>query len=136
VKREQGFIFIEVLIAVIIISIGIVAAGAVFIPSTASYAQAADYTVATNLAQKQLELLKTWDADSWRNALLLGTIEWQGEEPQPNMPLNLNGVDYTVETKVSDASVSNALVEVTVTIFWSRGGKAQSAEFIAYYSKV
>lgn len=134
-KREQGFIFIEVLVAVIIISIGIVAAGAVFIPTTASYVQAADYTVATNLAQKQLELLKTWNADNWRNALPLGAIEWQGEEP-PDKPINLNGVDYTVETKVSDASVSNALVEVTVTISWSRGGKPQQAEFIAYYSKV
>jgi Tfp pilus assembly protein PilV len=136
VKRQKGFILMEVLIAVIIISLGIVAVAAVFIPATAKYANAADYTVATNLAQKQLELLKNLTPTEWNVALLQGTVDWQGDEPEPKMPISLNAIDYTVDTKVSLASVSNSLVEVNVTVSWSRGGKAQSLQFGAFYTRI
>lgn len=132
-KRQQGFALVEVLIAIVIISIGMVAVAGVFIPATANYSNAADYTAAVNLAQKQLELLKTWKPDNWKAAG--ATIVWQDDDDP--MPINLNGIDYMVETKkVSPSSVSNSLVEVNVTVSWSRGGKGQSIQLVAYYSQI
>lgn len=132
---QRGFILVEVLVAVIIISVALTAVAAMFVPATAAYSNAADYTVAANLAQKQLELLKTWQSSDWAAALLLGKAEWQGDEPEPKMPIHLNGVDYSIDTKVSLANVSNSLVEVKVIVSWSRGGKALNTQFVAFYSK-
>ena len=132
-KQQQGFIFLEILIAAIIISVGFASAAAVFIPATANHAIAADYTVAANLAQKQLELLKTVKPAEWNNALLLGSLAWQGEESNP---ISVNDIKYTVITEVASANASNLLVKATVIVSWARNGRMENMQFISFYSKV
>lgn len=132
-KKQQGFILLEILIAVIIISIGLVSITAVFIPTTANHTAGADYTVATNLAQKQIELLKCLKPADWNNALLLGNLDWQGEEANP---ISVNNIKYTVETVVIPASSSNFLVETIITVSWLRNSRLESMKFVSFYSKV
>ena len=135
-NKQRGFILLEVLIAIIIISVGVVAVAGVFLPATASYAIAGDYTVASNLAQKQLELLKSFTAAEWDNALAQTTIGWQGEEAAPNNTIRLNSMDYGIETtvKVPDADTSNSLIQVTVKVSWTRS-KSYNSEFVTLFSK-
>ena len=131
-RRQHGYIFIEILVSIILLSVGICAAAAVFIPATTNHALAADYTTAANLAQKQLELLKTWQPVDWETAG--ETIAWQDSDEA--MPISLNGINYAVETKkVSPASVSNSLIEVTVTVSWSRNGRTNNVQYTAVYPK-
>jgi Tfp pilus assembly protein PilV len=130
-KRQQGFIFIEVLIATIIISIGLVAVATIFVPATINYGNAADYTVATNLAQKQIELLKAQPISFW-NVTLPFAVDWQGKEVQP---INLNTINYQVTTKALPVGASNSLVEVQVTVSWLKGNKPHTMQVVAFFSK-
>jgi hypothetical protein len=123
---------VEILLAVIISSAALTAAAAMFVPATIAYSSAADYTVAAGLAQKQLELLKTQPPSFWNEALP-GNVSWQGTEI---LPINLNGVDYQITTQVLATPASNSLVEVQVTVNWSKGKKLQSMQMVAFFSKV
>ncbi|KYZ77073.1 hypothetical protein AXX12_02755 [Anaerosporomusa subterranea] len=127
---QNGFILVEVLVAIIIISVALTAVAAMFVPATAAYSSAADYTVAANLAQKQLELLKTQPSTFW-NGALPRTLSWQGTE---TLPINLNGIDYQITTQVLAIPTSNSLVEVQVTVNWSKGTKVQSMQMVALFS--
>lgn len=121
----------DVLLAIVIVSVALTAAAALFVPATTSYSSAADYTVAANLAQKQIELLKTQPVSFWQNALPM-TVAWQ--DSTESMPIRLNAIDYHVTTQVSATSVSNSLVEVTVTVNWSKSGKDQNLQVVAFFA--
>lgn len=62
VKREVGFTMIEVLVAVAIISFGILAFAANNISVTQGRYISSNYTIAVNLAQEKLEELKAQNA--------------------------------------------------------------------------
>lgn len=130
-KQQHGFIFIEVLIATIVISLGLVAVATIFIPATVNYRNAADYTVAANLAQKQIELLKAQPISFW-NGTLPFTVDWQGKEVQP---INLNSINYQVATKALPVGASNSLVEVQVTVSWVKGHKPHTMQLVTLFSK-
>ena len=128
---RKGFIFIEVSLAIIIISIALIVVAGLFVPSTAAYSNAADYTVAANLAQKQLELLKAQPSSFW-NVELPVAVDWQGKEVQP---INLNTINYYISTKALSTDSSNSLVEVQVTVSWTKGNRPQTMQMVAFFAK-
>lgn len=120
-QRQNGFLMIEVVLAVLIISVALVAALGMFITSTHANADAADYMVATTLAQKQLELLKIKDAQNYWSKLELTAptkIAWQ--DTSVAYPPVLNGVNYQVDTTASFSPENQNLVQVTVTVTWDK----------------
>lgn len=138
-QRQNGFLMVEVVLAVLIISVALVAALGMFITSTQANADAAEYTVATTLAQKQLELLKTKDAQNYWAKLELtapAKIDWQDTEVA--YPPLLNGVNYQVDTTASLSPENQNLVQVTVTVTWDKpNGRPNSiVQLTTFFSKV
>ena len=127
---QAGFILVEILFAIIIISVAVMAAAAMFIPATQAYSGAADMTAAAALAQKQVELLKAQPPSFWRESLP-ETVPWQGTE---TMPLRLNGVEYRIITRLQ-APAGNSLIETQVTVDWRKGGSDHSLQMLAIFAR-
>ena len=125
---NKGFFLIDILIAVCLLSIGMVPILGMFIQSTKINTTAKNYTVGANLAQKQLELLKTHSPSYWNELILPCIIPWQDtrEEPLPPYVVTTTGIPLT------DAP----LVQVTVIVRWQEGGKDCNLQFVTFYSKI
>lgn len=128
VTGNKGFFLIDILIAICLLSIGLVPILGMFIQSTKLDTMAKNYTVGANLAQKQLELLKIHPQNYWNELILPGTIPWQDTEQPPLPP-------YVITT--TGIPLANApLVQVTVIVCWQEGGKDCSLQFLTFYSKI
>ena len=129
-NKQKGFLLIEVLVAIVIISVALVAIGGMFIQATRANSQAGQITTATNLAQEQLDLLKSWNKDVWA-AYPSTSIPWQGSG---SSPIGANNVNYTVITVVGTCAEDNIhLVQVKVTVSWPQGGNG--IVMTAFYPK-
>lgn len=130
-SQKNGFMMIGVLIASMIIGLAFVAFLNLSISSTKATSSAADYTVAANLAQKQLEILKTKDKNFWTNHITDLNIPWQ-DAAQSN-PVHINNTDYLITTR-SEVSVEDSqLVKVTVAVQWREQENDQLLQVIMLY---
>ena len=131
-RRQNGFLMIEALIAVVIISVALVAIGSMFIQSTRANTSSVEITTATALAQKQMELLKGLPVSYW-NALtpLPQPLPWQ-DSANPSMPITLNNVAFTVNTVAAASATDANMVQVSVTVSW----RGQSIRVLSLFSKV
>lgn len=118
----------ELVLAMMIIGIALIAVAGMFIQSTRATSSAADYTKATNLAQKQLELLKLKQAAYWSNLTLPATLEWQGATGETAF--------YSVATTASVSSENSNLVEVIVVVSWNQQGQLCQVQLTAFYTMV
>lgn len=122
----KGFIMADVMLAMLLLSIAILPIARLFTQAMGVDRLAQHYTVATNLAQQQLELLKTQPPAYWRNPTLF--IPWQDSwHPVP--------ATYQLTTH-SGPLPDESLVQVTVTITWQEGGNDYSLQFITWYPTV
>lgn len=126
-QKEKGFLLIEVVIAMVIISIALVASGGMFIQATRANSEAEQYTAATTLAQEQLERLKQKDYTYW--ATIGPTIERQGTGGDT---ITLNNIAYTVATVTETSDDPAHLVQVKVTVSWG----TKSVVMTAVYPKI
>ena len=123
---------IEVLIAIIIISVALIAVTSMFIQSTRANSSGLEISTATALAQKQMEMLKTWSAANWTALTPLPqAIAWQ-DASEPTMPLTRNNIAYTVVTTAAASAQDANLVQVTVSVTW----RGQSLSLVSLFSKV
>lgn len=131
-RGQNGFLMIEALIAVVIISVALVAIGSMFIQSTRANTSSVEITTATALAQKQMELLKGLPVSYW-NALtpLPQPLPWQ-DSANPSMPITLNNVAFTVNTVAAASATDANMVQVSVTVSW----RGQSIRLLSLFSKV
>lgn len=137
--RQTGFLMIEVVIAILIITVALVAAVGMFINSTHANANAAEYTAAASLAQKQLEMLKTKDPVNYWSKLDLSSpseIAWQ--DSTQATPLKVNNVSYNVGTMASSCPESSNLVQVTITVTWNNStpSPSSSVQVTTFYPKI
>ena len=129
-RKQKGFLMVEVLLAILIISIALTAATSMFIQSTKSSVSGNEITNATALAQKQIELLKTQPASYWNNlAAPPQTIAWQ--DSAQTMPVTKNNISYTVTTTTANTALDSNLVQVTVAVSWA----GQSISMVTFFSK-
>ncbi|GBG54881.1 hypothetical protein SPFL3102_01250 [Sporomusaceae bacterium FL31] len=129
--QKNGFMMIGVLIATMIIGLAFVAYLNLSILGTKATNIAADYTVAANLAQKQLELLKTQDKNFWVTHIIDSNIPWQ-DTAQTN-PVNINNTDYLITTSSEVSEEDNQLAKVTVTVQWHEQENDHLLQFIMLY---
>ena len=131
-RGQNGFLMIEALIAVVIISVALGAIGIMFIQSTRANTSSVEITTATALAQKQMELLKGLPVSYW-NALtpLPQPLPWQ-DSANPSMPITLNNVAFTVNTVAAASATDANMVQVSVTVSW----RGQSIRLLSLFSKV
>lgn len=103
-KRSAGFTLLEILIALIIFSIGILALTSLTVTATRSGSYGGRMTEAVTFAQDKLEELK---ADSWNNI-----VSGADQETGPT------GIYYTRNWKVLEKEARN-LKTVSITIKWN-----------------
>ncbi|MEN6566020.1 MAG: prepilin-type N-terminal cleavage/methylation domain-containing protein [Veillonellales bacterium] len=132
-KEQQGFLMLEVVVATVIISLALVAAAGMFIQSTRANSSAADYTVAANLAQKQLELLKNKDVSYWTIHANDPNIPWQ--DTGETLPLTINRISYTITTQSTVSPENSYLVQVVVTVSRTDPGNSsqQTVQMTSFY---
>lgn len=128
-KRNQGFILADVTLAIFIISIALLVITSLIIQALQIEKAASDYTIAANLIQKQMELLKCKVPAYWAGLGLPCTIPWQDN----NMP---PPAAYELTTYAAISTLDNHLVEVTVSAAWKERNKDYSMQFVTFYSNI
>lgn len=125
---DKGFILADVLVAMMLISIAIIPICWLFLQAIQTDQIARNHTTATNLAQKQLELLKTHSTEYWRNLPLSCSIPWQDKNQLPPST-------YVITT-TGMTSGEDPLVHVIVTVAWQEGYKERNLRFVTLYPKL
>ena len=117
-RGSIGFSFIELLIAMGILSMGMLAAVSMHFGSARNNTKGNIYTQANMLAKTQLENLKNQDVD----LLVPG-----GPVQDPNNPVNAEGQPGGIYNRSwTIDNLGTAARRITVTVQWDRGGKPGS----------
>jgi prepilin-type N-terminal cleavage/methylation domain-containing protein len=119
IPNSKGFTFIELLIAMSILAIGMLAAVTMQFGSVRNNTKGNIYTEANMLAKSQLENLKNQDITTLASGG--GTIQ------DPNNPINAEGVAggiYTRTWTIDDLGTTAR--RITVTVQWIHRGKPGS----------
>jgi len=113
-KNAKGFSFIELLIAMGILAMGMMAAVSMHFGSTRNNTKGNIYTQANMLAKAQLENLKNQDVD----LLMAG-----GPYQDPNNPVNASGQAGGIYTRSwTIDTLGTGARRITVTVQWNRRG--------------
>lgn len=121
-QSKKGFVLLDALIGVTILSIAICAMALMYMQTTKTIANSAGRTKATYLAQQTLDLLKAQDGNQ--------TI---------TDPVHDSADGYTVEIKTlsvsaiaADAVIKTYLIPKQVTVTWTESGQQNSVKMIGY----
>ena len=118
IATVKGFTFIEVLIAVFIITVSLLGLAIGFSNGFAWMEEVREVSVANRIAQEKMEELR-------------GGMR---EIPNPGSPITISEDPY--EIIIVATQVESALTQVTVAISWeSRPGKALSRNLVTYFTE-
>jgi prepilin-type N-terminal cleavage/methylation domain-containing protein len=112
-KNQAGVTLIELMIAMAILMLGILAAGSLQIGTARNNSKGNIYTQAYMLAIEQLEILKNQDV----SALIPGTYADASNINADGQPGGIYARSWTIDTLGTMARI------ITVTVQWQRGGK-------------
>lgn len=116
---QNGFTFIELLIAMAILAIGMMAAVSMQFSSTRNNTNGNIVTQASMLAKTQLETLKNQDVTN----LAAGTYT------DPNNPVDPDGQNGGIYTRSwTIANLGTGAREITVRVQWTRLGRPGAVE--------
>jgi prepilin-type N-terminal cleavage/methylation domain-containing protein len=109
--KSKGFSLIEILIALVILSISLLALAGLMVTTTRNNSFGGHMTEAATFAQDQLENFRT---SPWAN-VVTGNDRW------PEVRNRINGIEYTRNwTVIPNAAPPNDTVkEITITINWN-----------------
>lgn len=116
--RQGGFTLIEILIAMTVFTIGILAIATLQYTTTRNNTMGNLLTQATMLARARIERLKNQDINSAALA--------PGNYNDSNNPVNDRGQPggiYTRTWSVANLGTSTSARQITVTVRWNRNGK-------------
>ena len=114
-KGDRGFSFIELLIALSILSLGMLAAVSMHFGSTRNNSKGNIYTQANMLAKTQLENLKNRDVDT--------LVAGGGAIQDPNNPIDASGQPGGIYTRSwTIDNLGTGARRITVTVQWTRRG--------------
>ena len=118
-RGSSGFSFIELLIAMAILSMGMLAAVSMHFGSARNNTKGNIYTQANMLAKTQLEDLKNQEVTSARLAA--------GAYQDLNNPIDAEGLPGGIYSRSwTIDNLGEAARRITVTVQWNRGGKPGS----------
>jgi len=107
-RQSQGFTLIEVMIAMVVLAVGLLALGTMQIVSIRANAFSSEMTYSTMLAQQQLETLKNL---SFSDANLTATTP---ETPHTLPAVIEKGASYSVSWEVTDTTSDMKTIDLTV----------------------
>ena len=110
IKEQSGFTLIEVMIAVVILAVGLLALGTMQIVSIRANAFSTEMTYSTMLAQQQLETLKNL---AFSDAALTAT------PPTHTLPAVIEkGASYSVSWDVQVDPTNTDMKTIDLTVQW------------------
>lgn len=113
-RNQGGFTLLEILLAITIFAIGLLAVAAMQVSAIRGNKLGGDYTTATVLAQQQLEALKTGD---------ITTAAYNaGGYADPANPITVGGSGGTFNRTWTITANTAFSVRTTVTVSWTRAG--------------
>lgn len=113
--NQSGFTLLEVLLAITIFAIGLLAVAAMQVSAIHGNKLGNEWTQATTLAQKQLEALKSGDITT--AAYTVGTYS------DPNNPVTATGASGGIFNRSWTIAANSAFsVRATVTVSWAQKG--------------
>jgi type IV pilus assembly protein PilV len=117
-KSSKGFSFIELLIAMSILSLGMLAAVSMHFGSARNNTKGNIYTQANMLAKAQIENLKNQD---------VGLLAAGGPYQDPNNPVDPDGQPGGIYTRSwTIDNLGTGARRITVTVQWNRRGNPGS----------
>lgn len=133
IKEQSGFLLVEVLVAIAIIAVALAAILGLYIQNANTTSNSGHYTVAANLAQKQMELLKSKQSSFWATLTLPASIPWQdtGINPSELLP----SYSVTTTAKACPEDTTNSLVQVEVMITWPEANGKRSITITNFFRK-
>lgn len=111
-KNNRGFSLIELLIAITILAVGLLAVAGLQTSAIKGNFHAITITEATSLAEDRIEAIRNMDYADINYANF------------PNVQNNINGI-YNRETVIEDDNPLSGLKRVTVTVRWNANGSHQ-----------
>ena len=132
IRGQRGFLLVDLMVAVSIISIALLAIAASYTQSTKTTVSSTQYTFATNLAQRQLELLENQPTTYWSGLTLPADIPWQDNSFDPTTLLPPVSIVTTAKQCNED---STNLVEVTVVVKGTAQKNNYNETFTAFFPK-
>ncbi len=122
--REKGFSLFELLLAIVLLSIGLVALVNAFSTGLLESSEAKHFAVAKNLAEERLEEIRNL---SYANVLLI---------PGTREPV-LGFEDFDRQVNVTDTQpVVPGLKQVQIDVFWQAKGGEVSISLYSYVSDI
>ena len=117
-KSQKGFILIDALVGMVILSVALMALAVAYRQATITTVTARNYNNAVYIAQQTAEKLKENDGKKAVDA------NWT----IANTPTTINNVAYVVETTIADV---NLLKQATITVSWFNNTK--NISIVNYY---
>jgi prepilin-type N-terminal cleavage/methylation domain-containing protein len=119
---NRGFSLIEVLVAIAIFAVGVLAVAKMQYWNTRNNTTGNITTQATMLARQKIEELKSLDFGEADMAL--------GNHPDPNNPIDENGNSGGIYTRQWDVTnpLGGSTRQIQVTVSWTRHGQTRDIE--------
>jgi len=136
-NKRSGFTLIEIVIALSILTIGIISLTALLTVGLAAFSTSQDITVASLKAQEKLEELKRNGVDSLATPPVLPS---EGSFSSPTQFDDNPRFSYSVAVSyIDDGTGTNTAIdglrEVIVRVTWTRFQRQYSEDYITYISK-
>ena len=121
VKKEGGFTLLEVMIALVILSVGLLGLGALQLVAIKTNAFSSEMTYATMIAQQQAEILKSLP---FTDANLTAATE---ANPHTGVGSG-KGVQYAISWTVTDNSPATDMKIINISVQWQSLRQGQASE--------
>lgn len=142
INKDAGFTLVEIMVALFILSVGIMGVTGMFITTIKANAFARNTTVANRLAQNLIEMVKTGSVSTGINTMcstgtgitncVPTTDKNVGVFRQTTSLGNLNLVTYNITMEQARNSPIATLDTVTVTVSWSDSYGPHTTRVITY----
>lgn len=120
-KGQAGFIFIDALVGMVILTVALTALAVAYRQATITTVAARNYNNAVYLAQEAVEELKKND----------GQLAAAFTTTLTNSKITINNVGYSITPSTTDLSAT--LKEVKISVSWPNNTHSPPVELVSYY---